>query len=985
MFRLLGTAVFALVCVWASADRPGVSGPRTPADELKTFELADPDLLVELVAAEPDVVSPVAVAWDEDGRMYVVEMNDYPTGPVGGKVKRLEDRDGDGKYEVVSVFADRLPFPTGVLPWKGGVLVTAAPNLWFFKDTDGDGRADERRVVLTGFGEGNPQLRVNGLLWGLDHWVYGANGRSDGTIRRLPAPGEKPMDDLGVSIRRRDFRFRPETGAVEAVAGFSQFGLAMDDWGNRFPSWNTTPMRHVVLEDRYLARNRHLPAADAVAAILDPADPGRLFRRSPAPRTFNRESVEHFNASCGLTVYRGDLLGDPYRGNAFVCEPLTNLVHRRVLVPRGTTFVASSSPSSSPRRAEQGREFLASTDPWFHPVNLATGPDGALYVVDFYREWVEHPQFVAENLRGSVDFRRGWEHGRIWRIRGRQSATPAMARLGRSTAAELVRELEHANGWRRDTAQRLLIERQDRQTVPALRQMAGNARSPQGRVHSLWALHGLQGLDEEALAAALADFDAHVREQAVRLCEGRLRDSPRLRQAVLARADDVETRVRFRSALALVDLGDLGDASDVGDTDVEAALARIAARDLGDEWVRLAVLGSLNGSEERTLRFLRAWLALSKQWQEKPVAESARFIEQLGFVLGRGGAQSEAARWVSLANLPQAMRLADRLAWLVGLAEGLEQTRESLRKRLLEAGELKPLLQAAREAAKHERQEPLERVLAVRCLVLAGGENLGPVLLDLLRPEQPPGVQAAAARGIAELTGQGQPALARQALQQWGRLGMATRRELTAALLRSRASADALLEALEQKTLAGAELAPAAREALLRLPHAQQRARAQQVLKGLQAADRQAVLAKYQAALRMTGDRERGAKLVEKHCQACHQVLGKGHAVGPDLTAVASRPKETLLLDLLDPNKEIAPDYVNFIVVTRRDQVLTGLLAAETPTSVKLRREEGAEETLLRSEIQELRATGKSLMPEGLEQSLGLQDVADLLEFLQRR
>jgi putative membrane-bound dehydrogenase-like protein len=310
------------------------TGPLPPADALRSFRLADSNLVMELVAAEPDIVSPVAMAWDEDGRLFVVEMDDYPVGPASGRVKLLQDTKGDGKYDRVSVFADRLAFPTGVLPSKGGVLVTAAPSIWYLRDTDGDGKADVRRVLLTGFNEGKQQLRVNGLLWGLDNWVYGANGRSDGEVRRPSDPPAK-----AISIRRRDFRFRPDTGQVEALAGFSQFGLARDDWGNRFLSWNTIPIRHVVLEERYLNRNPYMDGT-GVAHIADPADTGRVFRLSPRPRTFNGEPVEFFNASCGLTIFRGDLLGGNYQGNAFACEPLTNLVHRRVLVPQGPTFVA---------------------------------------------------------------------------------------------------------------------------------------------------------------------------------------------------------------------------------------------------------------------------------------------------------------------------------------------------------------------------------------------------------------------------------------------------------------------------------------------------------------------------------------------------------------------------------------------------------------------------------------------------------------------
>src|SRR5256885_14728458 len=201
--------------------------PLSPQQELATFHFANENFTAELVASEPDVVAPVAIAWDADGRLFVAEMTDYPSGPVSGHIRMLDDRDGDGRYGHATIFADKIAFPNGVMPWNGGILVTAAPDILFFKDTDGDGRADERRVVLTGFAEGNQQLRVNGLFWGLDNWIYGANGRSDGEVRwaeeALPGVAAGRATET-ISIRRRDFRFQPEAQRFEAVAGNSQFG-----------------------------------------------------------------------------------------------------------------------------------------------------------------------------------------------------------------------------------------------------------------------------------------------------------------------------------------------------------------------------------------------------------------------------------------------------------------------------------------------------------------------------------------------------------------------------------------------------------------------------------------------------------------------------------------------------------------------------------------------------------------------------------------
>src|SRR2546425_1038010 len=302
--------------------------PFPPDQEVTTFHFADPSLTADLIAAEPDVISPVCVAWDADGRMFVAEMTDYPTGPTGGRIRLLEDRDGDGHYERVTVFADQLPFPTSVLPWRGGVLVAAAPDIWFLKDNDGDGRADERHVLFTGFGQGNQQLRVNGLTWGIDNRVYGANGRSDGDVHAVEVQVGSHWAMIGLarartnSLHGRDFRFHPATGEFEAIAGRSQFGTTFDDWGNRFLSWNTMPFRHVVIETRYLDRVPQLGGAESSQNLQPPGDDGRVFPLTAPPQVFNNESQTHFNACAGTTVYRGDVFGEQYKGNIFVGEPL---------------------------------------------------------------------------------------------------------------------------------------------------------------------------------------------------------------------------------------------------------------------------------------------------------------------------------------------------------------------------------------------------------------------------------------------------------------------------------------------------------------------------------------------------------------------------------------------------------------------------------------------------------------------------------------
>ncbi|SIO59058.1 putative membrane-bound dehydrogenase domain-containing protein [Singulisphaera sp. GP187] len=954
-------ALVALVLVafgGASLAAPPAPKPLSPAEERTTFRLIDPKLRIDLIASEPAVASPVAIAWDENGRLFVVEMTDYPAGPRSGKLRMLEDLDRDGRYEVDRTFAEGLNFPSGVLPWAGGVLVTAAPDILFLKDNDGDGVADERRVVLTGFVEGNSQLRVNGLTWGADNWVYAANGRSDGSAQRPGEPAEK-----AVPLRRHDFRFRPETGEVEVVSGFSQFGLPRDDWGRRYPSWNTIPIRHAVIEEAVLSRNPYLAESASVAAILDPADGGRVFPISPAPTTYNRESTAYFNATCGPTIYRGDLMGDSYRGNAFVCESLTNLVQRRVLDDRGTTFLA--------RRVEPDREFLASTDPAFRPVNLTTGPDGALYVVDFYREIVEHPQFVPEELRKSIEFRRWNNRGRLWRIANDDVKHDPCPPLGKASTAELVAALEEPNGWRRDTAQRLIVERHDREAIPALRKRAEAGSTPLGRIHAVWTLDGLGGLEDATLAKALSDASPGVRECAAKLAARR----PGLADALVKAADDPELRVRFQVAIAL---GDLDDGR------APTALAKIAARDADDDWVRLAVLSGLG---EKAWPFLHALLVAEPGWLAAPTLGQGRVLASTAAILGARNRPEELRSLAAqLTPAPGETTVAGRIALLVGLSDGLARAGRPLHE-LLKAGPategyegIAALLDRAAKTVASAEASPADRAQSLTLLARCRPEAAAVAIPALLHSVEAD-VQSAAARAVAEV---GSAELAGQILDEWASLPTRSRREVLTALTSSVRLADRLVTAIEDDVVSLTELAPADRDALRLTPDAALRGRVEKRLAASAPQDRTAVVKKFQPVLDLTGDARRGGELFAKNCQTCHQRQGRGFRVGPDLSGVAGRPPSALLKDMLDPNADVSPDFSTYLVVTQRGQTLSGLLAEETASSLKLRGAEGVEQSVLRSEIEVLRPSGRTLMPEGLEEALGMQGLADLIAFLKQ-
>ncbi|MEX0978179.1 MAG: PVC-type heme-binding CxxCH protein, partial [Pirellulales bacterium] len=829
--------ILALGAVACAAEPEQRETPLSPEEELATFQLADDRLTVELVAREPELDSPVAVCWDADARMYVAEMIDYPTGPTAGRIRLLEDRDQDGRYEHATVFAAGLNFPNGVLASGGGLLVTAAPDIVFLKDTNGDGVADEKTVLFTGFAEGNQQLRANGLTWGMDNWIYGANGRSDGNVGR---PGEPP--ERAVSIRGRDFRFTPDGKKFAAISGQSQFGQTSDDWGRRFISWNTIPIRQVLFEGDFFDRNPRL-APFGVRDIADAADTGQVFPISPRPKTFNREPTDYYNALCGLTIYRGDALGPDYSQSAFVGESLTNLVHRRALSAEGPTYVS--------RRGEHHREFLAAKDSWFHPVFMTTGPDGALYIVDFYRRWVEHPGFVAESLRDGIDWRQGAGHGRIWKVSRRENTWPPrpQPQMSLQTTADLVKHLESPNGWRRDTAQRVLFERRDPQAAPLLRALIAESRLPQAKVHALSLLASMEMLDEGLLLRAMEDGEVHVRQFAMRLAAPRLSTQPQVREALVSMADFPSTLVRFQVALAL---------AGVEGPDKIAALVKLADLESRDSLISLAIVGSLGRSAGG---FLAALLDKRPDWRRKPSQSEMTLLREAAAAAASDKGQLSACFKLIAPAGPDAVGPGD-LAILAGMAQGMADRGQSLRAKLESpsaslrphVASLEKLILAARTMAAAEDESLEHRLTAVEVLgALDAGS--GKVLLELLGAHHAPQLQSAAAAALAHADA----VTAKEMFAAWNDLTIATRRAVVAAALRSGVTIEALVSALEGEKILASEIDPSARDALLAVRDGALAPRIKAVVKSDAARrNREEVVHHYTPALEKTGDRARG-------------------------------------------------------------------------------------------------------------------------------
>jgi putative membrane-bound dehydrogenase-like protein len=985
MISRLPLAAPALLAALAiSADPPPDRLPRPkptePADAAKTFRVQD-GFAMQLVAREPQVASPVAAAYDEDGRLYVVEMRDYPEphrpGDVPlGRIRLLEDRDGDGFYETATVFADGLPWPTGIACWDGGVFVTAAPDVWYLKDTDGDGKADVRKKVYTGFVVNNVQALVNGLQWGVDNRIYGVTAGNGGSIRPADRSDAKP-----VPVNGRDFAFDPVSGRFEAVAGTAQFGNTFDDWYNRFVCANRLVCGHAVMPAHALARNPHLAAARMVHDCaaegssealpmfqISPVEPWRELRtrryHAEGQKLPESEMVASgiFTSGTGITVYRGAAYPEQYRGQMFLGNVAGNLVHRRSLTPMGATFVAT--------RLDEGKEFVASTDNWFRPVNFVNAPDGTLHVLDMYREVVEHPWSIPEDIKNQLDLTSGKDRGRIWRLAPPNFKPTPPPRLGKATTAELVGTLENPNAWWRETAQRLLYQRQDKTAVEPLRKLARESRSPLARMHALWTLKGLGELNADDILAAMRSDVSGLRAHGLRLAGELVAKTPALAEETEKLAGDPDPQVRFETAIVL---GKLTPPDGI------AGLVKIAKRDAADPWTRLAVLSSSAG------RSHILFMVLTREGGR----EDWPLLAQLAAVVGARDVPSEVMA-VLRALTADGVKLPREAEWeiLLGLGDGLMRagkTLHGLKGRLKDSAPprawalLDRVTADAGKVAFDPAAPAADRERALRLLAHADFATARPAFEAALDPRQPQTLQLAAVRAMRTAT---EAEVAPLLLKRWGTYTPLVRGEVAATLSARPAWAVALLDAVEKGTVPRNQIDSARQAVLKNHRNPAISLRAEDLFQATTPAARQTVIDRYKPAVGKPGSAEKGKEVFRRECAGCHLAGNVGQIVGPAVATFRDKSPEELLVAILDPNREVDPRYLNYTVNLADGRTTSGVIAGESPTAITLRRAEGAIESVLRSQIDELKSTGLSLMPEGFEGKVTPAEMADLIAFL---
>ncbi|MBB5034780.1 neutral/alkaline non-lysosomal ceramidase N-terminal domain-containing protein [Prosthecobacter vanneervenii] len=916
----------------AAAPKPQVelaSQPLGPEESAKKWHVRE-GYRIDLVAAEPVVLDPVAFDWDDKGRLWVIEMADYPlgmdgNGKAGGRVVMLEDTNSDGRYDKRTVIVNDLSYPTGILTWRDGVIVTAAPDIFFIKPSG------EKQVLYTGFSTGNQQLRVNGLRWGMDSWVYCAagahhGGYNKGTQIECKLTGQK------IDLGSRDFRFKPDTGEFDPQSGPSQFGRAHDDWGHWFGVQNSFPLWHYVLQDHYLRRNPYVIPPDPVHQLF-PRNPPVYPASSMEKRFHSFDQAGRFTSACGIEVYRDRVLFGDGKTHAFTCEPFHNVVQHHVLEDDGVTFKASRDP------AESKMDFLASEDRWCRPVMVRTGPDGALWVADMYRYMIEHPQWLPQNGKDELlpHYREGDDKGRIWKV-VRISAP--------STRTDAGQGLASANGWQRDKAQmQVAWENRKAETNDLLQ-----SKQPQTRAQAAWASLSQGRLTTSACLQLLEDESPHVREQALQMAE-HLKwkgDSAALQQALAKLLNDKDEKVQLQLACTLGELR--GDWA----ADLLAELLRTAPTASPLQGAALSsilphlerVCTASPESDNRVAGMLfRCALAVKNE-------------TALAALLSRPASQKQASEFLAVLDENG-----------LSLAQFTKQTTSPAAQQGLK--QMSDMLAKAAAALKTSQTSP-----PMADLELLASDREHREMVKALLPEL---WQKSADAGVLRLVTRLQPKSGPEfLLAGWNERTPAVRMQILETLLSNDGWTLALLRRPEAK---GCDAATRAR--LIKHPKKEIAKLASAVFEDASSSTRTAVVEKFKPALKLKGDAARGKTTFAQVCISCHKLDGVGIELGPDLRSVVQHDAEKLLNSILDPSAIIEPGFMAYHCTLKNGEQLYGVIATETSASLTLKMAGNMTKSVLRSDIAKLQSTGASLMPEGLEAALTPQTLADLIAYLQ--
>lgn len=936
---------------------------------------------LQLVASEPLIKDPVDLEFNEKGDALVLEMPGYPFGEQQSRIIVLKDNDNDGVYDDHQVFAENLQLATSILPYKDGVLVAAPPYLLHVKDPNGDYKVDAVDTLMGGFSTGNLQHNYNGLTYGLDNWIYAANGGNSGKIYWW---GD---DSTAIDMRGQDIRFKVEEKILERIGRSSGgFGLATDEFGRLYETHNLRHISQLVFPGRYMEGIR-LTKDHALVNVSDHEEDGlgRIYPIGEQESRVNHpEQSGYFSGGCGITYYGGGAFGPEYDQTVWVTDVVLNLVHVDKIKPNGSAFAAS-------RTLEQ-RDFLASTDRAFRPVNMAVGPDGAMYVVDMYRKVIEHPEWIPDELEKDMDLNAGKDQGRVYKITrsGRKSEKFDATKF--DNAEGRINSLSDANQWVRVTAHKLLMDQT--LTDEQLGKLAGllSSQATLARLHAMWILESKGKLTEAQLLKALDDQSEGIRENALVIAESRLHASEQLVRKCLALCNDSDQRVRMQAALSASRLSPeafnknkeeilkaLMNAAEKSSDDWNVAAITLAARhDAPALFARVAaesgkksepLLQSLARVSSTTLPGLQQILETTAK-SDLSTETKARLIGQLaGNNLPKGNN-----------GLVQPIRMLEQ-SGNMGIVSASASLRNTLK--LPASPEFVKVSRTSVKSVMDKSLPDSVRLDHLEMIALLPYQEKSEVLFACLNNTEPLKIQEAALQQLAAVQ---DPVIGKRLVEKWPDLGPQIRRFAGDVLLYRKLHHDALLTGLEKGIINIGEMNfdLERRRTLLRWTDDENtKRRAQALFSDAGVVNRKEAIDKMRDALSLTGSSANGKKVFANICGHCHMYGSEGKSVGPVLTEINRKSKESLLHDILDPNAAVDTKYINHRLETKGGDVHMGIVDSETDEYIIIRKMGGDMVTINKTDIQKFSSLGTSLMMEGLEGSMSPQEMADLLAYLQ--
>ena len=969
-------------------------GPTSP-EKAGAKITAAPGFEVSLVASEPLIEKPISHDWDAKGRLWVAETPEYPAGrktddggtqnrPARDRISILEDTNADGVMDKKSVFFEGLELITSFVFHRDGVIVAQAPDIYFIRDTDGDGRGDKKETLFTGFGTRDTHAVISNLRWGMDGWIYATLGYSGGGIKN------KDGGDIG-GMSSGVIRFSPEGNYMEQVVSKNgnTWGLDFAADGELFFSQaNGNHCLHVVMPEHVLNQAR-IGGATSYKVIEDHQKvfPLRDYDKQAYKQIDN---VGGFTAASGATIYTGGAWPTEFDGNYFVSEPTVNLFHRDILKPSGPTFVASK---------DRDAEFVASPDLWWRPIHARVGPDGAVYILDFYNQAVVHndtrgPRHGANNAAVRPD--RDHHFGRIWRVQSKDAKKNAVPTLAGASGPDLVKALDHPNQWVRMTAQRLLAENGKDDVVEPLNKFATSSAPATARIHALWAATQLGKLDPNTLFAVLGETNNNVMRKngvkvAVETTQHDLIEQAHMMR-IVACLDDADPRMRLCALTALSYFPP--------DRRLSHKLVDVYPK-LNDVWAQSAAIASASKAPGE---ILEECIASEDPKGLEPLVGSAtaaivssNHVAYVSELIIRAAVAPEShnnLRQALLEEMNKNLKPETIPPWSPNLQKLLE--------RLLESQSLGVRSAALPLIQRWDKDHVLDEKLRIQAAYLLNNfvdgkapqsqrlqstRNL--IALRTLHPNILNGILSTFTtnsptfqKEVVTLLGDA-PEAVPGLLENYSKLAPEAQDAVLNQLLKRTESANAVLDALADKKIDLATLGPIAVNRLRTHSDKAISARANKIIdeiRGPQVKEKNEIIEKLSSIVEQPGDIENGKKLFTQNCAVCHRYKGEGKDIAPDLTGMGAHGPRELLVHVVDPNRVVEPNFISFSVETKDGESHDGIIGRESGSSILLRNASGDTE-IAKKDVKQKKSTGRSLMPEGFE-ALGGEGLRDILAYL---